>query len=494
MCPLKSALALPLGLFLEPVDCHNVLMLATFWATGVTAFLLVYDWVGRARWAALGALVFAVSPYHGTHALGHMNLASLEFLPLYFLCLGRVLGGVPAFLGARGERARRGWAIGAGASAGLCALVDFQYPIFMALFTPVLCLGLRRGGAARVPVAELTRSLGWAGAAALLTAGPVLALVARQILEHGLPTPGAGIDLYSLDLLAPVLPSPFNALTSPLLAPLLERQPEWYESLERIGYAGIVALLLGIAALRTAPLTRPWRWVLAAGFLLSLGPSLRVLGHDTGVPLPSGLFRSVPGLDQFRAPGRFQVMTQLALALLAAEGASRLCARFGGRANALWAVGLATLVALDGAAVPALLAPARVPGAIRYLATRADESALLVAAREEPPHVWMYWQTLCEKRLLFGQLTRHHAEFERAAEEVSERLTRALKPDSGGSFRAADEVRALFRTEGVGYLIVPLRLVASTGRARKHEEMVRHFFPEGPAYADEEHAVYAFGP
>src|SRR5262245_4012468 len=81
--PLKSVLAIPLGVFLDPVDCHAVLMLATYWAAAVTAFLLVFDWLGSVRWAALGALVFAVSPYHSVHALGHVNLASIEFFPLY---------------------------------------------------------------------------------------------------------------------------------------------------------------------------------------------------------------------------------------------------------------------------------------------------------------------------------------------------------------------------------------------------------------------------
>jgi hypothetical protein len=485
--PLKSLLAIPLGSFFELNDCHNLLMLATFWCAGVSAFLLAYDWLGHFGWAWLGALVFAGAPYHSVHALGHVNLASIEFLPLYFLCLGRVLGGVPACLG--GRAAPHAWALGTGAAWALTFWVDFQYALFLVLFTPLFAWVVWRArGEARAAV-PLVRALLWAAGSATVLALPLAVPIAHSLFEHGMPAAEGGSAVYSLDLVSVLVPSPFDPLTRPLLAPFLARSPDWYESVERVGTVGVISLVLALAALRGSAAVRRWGAFLLVSWLLSLGPSLRVVGADTGVPLPAALLGHIPGLDQFRAPARFQVLSMLALALLVPAGAAHVLRSLPSAGRRLAGGLVYAAIAVELLALPAIVVPLRVPGAIRFLAAQPDVHAVHVLARAEPEYVWMYWQTLCAKRLLIGKAARIYPEVARAATDEAERLTTALQTDASGRWCSRAELEELYVAAGVRYLVVP-RLAAGSRLARLYGEMVDHFFPEGPAFEDGEHAVF----
>jgi hypothetical protein len=332
-----------------------------------------------------------------------------------------------------------------------------------------------------------------AGWVAALLAAPLAIPLALELRRHGMPRAEGGSDVYALDLVSVLVPSPFDPLTRPLLAPFLARFPGWYDSVERVGTVGIVSLALaGVAGLR-AKAVRPWVWFGGLAWLLSLGPSLRVLGTDTHVPLPAAAFSHVPGLDQFRAPSRFQVLTVLALAILVPAGAQRLCAGVSRRARSLIHALAFGVIALELLAWPAIEMPLHVPGFVRALAARPDARAVHVLASEEPEYVWMYWQTLFHKRLLLGKAARIHPERARAAEETVTRLTQALQPDASGRYAQPEELRATFTSLGVGYLVVSLKELAKSPRlAKRYAEMVAHLFPSGPAFQDEEYALFAF--
>ncbi|HEX6885991.1 MAG TPA: hypothetical protein VF530_21635 [Planctomycetota bacterium] len=486
--PLKSLLGVPLGELLAANDVHSVLMLATYWWAGVAAFLLVYDWLGRVRWALLGALIYAHAPYHAVHALGHMNLASIEFLPLFFLCLARTLGAGPAHLGRTPPERRRWWAAGAGAAWALTAWVDLQYALFLGLFAPLFAWALRRQGVSAVgPPAW--RLLAWgAGTAALLVA-PLATLMGLELLRSGMPDAPAGSELYSLDLLAVALPSPFNPLSGRLVAPFLARHPGWYESVERVGYVGLLPLLCGLLAFRRVRAVAAWRWVLVAAWILSLGPTLRVLGFDTRVPLPSALFPHLPVLGQFRAPGRFQVLTVLALAVLVPAVLAALVDRASAGKRALLALGSYVVVALDLVAFPVILTPIHVPGAVHYLAAQPDHAAIHLPILDETPYVWMHYQGLCGKKLLIGRTARDYAARKELAEATRQRLSALLQPDASGVFPGPASVRREYQEAGVGYLVVPLDFAQSARLRRRSEELLKHLCPDGPAFRDEEHAV-----
>jgi hypothetical protein len=108
---------------------------------------------------------------------------------------------------------------------------------------------------------------------------------------------------------------------------------------ENFGYVGILPLVLALVAV----LVRRDRATLFFGLLGALG---LLLSFGPWTPLHGWLFSLVPGFDKVRAPGRFLVFVDLAVAGLAAVGANALLQGVGARRRshlrlASWLVGAA---------------------------------------------------------------------------------------------------------------------------------------------------------
>ena len=89
------------------------------------------------------------------------------------------------------------------------------------------------------------------------------------------------------------------------------------EHLIFLGYSVIFLSALAIIRYRQNHI---WFWLLICGIfvVMSLGPELKIFHQSTGIVLPDKVFYdAVPEWDEIRAPARFIVMANLALAVLA---------------------------------------------------------------------------------------------------------------------------------------------------------------------------------
>jgi hypothetical protein len=155
------------------------------------------------------------------------------------------------------------------------------------------------------------------------------------------------------------------------------------------GLATVVFAFFGLAAWLRAR-RRPAEvgaalLIAAVGFVLSLGPFLRVAGHQTHFPLPFAfLFEHVPGFQAIRATGRYAVLVLIGALILAGLGYEDVRRRLAGRgravAVALPAVALlVTLVDSYSVPVPMVSFPdLRDPPAVyRWLATEPPPGPVL---------------------------------------------------------------------------------------------------------------------
>ncbi len=88
---------------------------------------------------------------------------------------------------------------------------------------------------------------------------------------------------------------------------------------DRQSFVGYIVLALSVFAVVTQwRRSRFWFFIALLFVLFSLGPSLHVLGDDTGIPLPFIALHEIPIINHIRIPMRYGIMVSLACALLAA--------------------------------------------------------------------------------------------------------------------------------------------------------------------------------
>ncbi len=138
----------------------------------------------------------------------------------------------------------------------------------------------------------------------------------------------------------------------------------------------------GAAWRALSPPEKAYALIVAAGWLLSFGPEIRILGRSI-IAGPYALFFDwVPGFQNVRVPSRFAVMVMLGLSVMSGWGVLRLAGR---RKTAKFATliagAAAALVIIEGLAVPIPLSPVpvgdRIP-AIYADVARLPENAVLV--------------------------------------------------------------------------------------------------------------------
>lgn len=319
--------ALPYWLSGNDVLAYNLVVLFTFAASVVTAYALARQLTSRWPAALLAGLAFAFVPYRFGH-LSHLNLLSLQWLPLLLLCLVRLL-----------RTADPRWAAAFAVAFLLQALSSFYYAYLAAIACAVLLVVMppwRDGRPAR------PRLLGLAAAALAIA----LVLIPVSLPYFGVRD-ALGFERNPKEV-EELAAGPRDYLKVAPKSRLWEKRlPQGYPNPLFPGAAATALALVGLATARRR-LTAALFAVGLAGLLLSFGFALDLGGRS--IPMPYGLlYDYLPGARGLRDVARFGVLALLALALLAAAGLGWLCDRVaagGGRARAWAAHGLAVAACL----------------------------------------------------------------------------------------------------------------------------------------------------
>ncbi|MGZ3460614.1 MAG: hypothetical protein ACXU86_19170, partial [Archangium sp.] len=282
LCPAKTALGVVLLPWLTPETAYNLLLIATFVATGYTSWLLFRYVLARSGFspglaagaAFAGACAFDFSRYHQAHASAHLNLSSLEGIPLYLFFFFRYLDG-----------GKRKDLLGLALSALFTILCDYYYVLYEALFSVVWVLSERwqRGPLfSRSSLQDVTlRRAALAGGGALLACLPMLAALAA----HAFPSPISiwhGDSDYYADLVGFFLPDRLSRWVAHLPMDLSRVVHRLNGNVEEDGYyLGLATLAVCAYALyRGVPNGRRWAWIGVGFAILSLGTTLSWAGND----------------------------------------------------------------------------------------------------------------------------------------------------------------------------------------------------------------------
>ncbi len=246
-------------------------------------------------------------------------------------------------------------------------------------------------------------------------------------------TAGGGFaDLFSADLAGYALPTQLHPLLGDIVRGWSGRVAAGQTGAQfpvdkgqhiYVGYTALALAVIGVWHGRRRSAT--WFWVTATGlfFLLTLGPSLRIAGHDTGLPLPFRIMEQLPFFKGNRYPSRYSVMLLASLAPLVALGAAAVQRRFQAglpsSAGRVLPLLLLPLLLFEHLSAPLPLFDLRVPALYQRVAEAPGDFALLelplgwrngarVAGKQDILIMQQLWyQSEHGKRLLGGNTSRN---------------------------------------------------------------------------------------
>ncbi|HEX6507026.1 MAG TPA: hypothetical protein VF221_05275 [Chloroflexota bacterium] len=396
--PYNGFMGVVLLRFLSLTEMYNVAVVFSFVVAGLTAFLLAYRLTGFYFGSIVAGYIYTFSNYHVVHTQGHLQLVSLEWIPLFLLFYWMLITRptVPA-------------AVGAAISLGLVILCDYYY-FFYCVLAGALLLGWRLAATRRLSLPALKGVLlpagVFAGLAAAFTAPLALTLL---ITNRNDPLQGYhDPSTYSLDLLSPFTPDSWWHFYS--LFPTTWVSQANIEQVAYIGVSVTVMLVYALVKRRQIPHARVEVWAAIAAIfaLLSLGPTLHVDGMVRSFPLPlpyTLLADVIPALSVGGDPSRMIVMTMLALAVIYAAGLRVLIQTPRGRwIAAPLSLGLLFIEFLPGGLPESQMT---IPGYVQALLSWPDRGA--VVNMVDGPGMTtsgLYYQTVDDRPMAFGYISR----------------------------------------------------------------------------------------
>ncbi|AKB19739.1 MULTISPECIES: hypothetical protein [unclassified Methanosarcina] len=383
--PFQSAFNQVLTYLLSSVmavhQAYTVLWLLSF-IFGAYGTYLLGDYLLNDKVASfIAGLVFAFSPYHFVHSLGHLGATSIEWIPFCALYLMKMFreGGIRNSLFA-------------GIFFILVAMSDLQYMVFMGIFVMLLFLYeidivLRKE---KQDYKEKLKSIFYKYSLfGVISFIGLIPLTMENILtaistENFLKLDSSEAITYSTDLLSFFLPSVLHPVFGGHTKDIYGNfSGNFSENTTFIGYTVILLSLFAIRRLKENKYVKFWSISALFFSLISLGPLLHVNGNTsftvfhTTVPLPHlALYYLIPFLDNCRTTGRFFVIASLSFAALTGYGASELL-KYSKDNKKMAAVVISSLIIFEYLAIPFPVSTVNKPSFYEEISQDKDNYALL---------------------------------------------------------------------------------------------------------------------
>ena len=397
--PFNGLLAVLLLRVMSLVQAHNVIVLFSFVMSGVTAYWLAYYLTKSFLGSLLAGYIFTFSSYHFAHYYGHLNLISMEWIPLFVLCW-YVLITRPGIL----------IALASALTLWLVLLCDYYYFFYCALTGALIVLWymvIKRDFRFFFNREHLTSLSVFVGATLLLvgpTIFPLMYLMRTDPLLDAHNPKSFALDLFAL--FVPGESWRFGSLTEGYWSklPLGISEASVYIGcgvLILLGYLWVKRKNVEITAQHSMSL---WYFLAGFFFLMALGPVLRINGNVVyeGLMPYTLLEKVLPFLKLSGVPARMVVMVTLSAAVLGAMAINVLLKAPRGKVFATLIVALLIFESLP-TSLPAT--PTTMPDYVTALANLPNDGGVLDEAAPTK-YFQLYYQTAYRKPLVFGYVAR----------------------------------------------------------------------------------------
>ena len=397
--PFNGMLAVPLLRVISLVQAHNLIVLFAFVTSGVTAYWLAYYLTKSFGGSLLAGYIFTFSSYHFAHYYGHLNLISMEWIPLFILCWYTLITRPNIWIG-----------IASALTLWLVLLCDYYY-FFYCVLAGILIAAwymVSKKDLLLFTKRNYLPSLSAFILFALTLTGPVI--FPLMYLTRVDPFMDAhNPKNFALDLFALFVPGE-NWRFSHWTEGYWSRLPLGIsEASVYLGY-GILILLgyLWVKRKNIEPAGQnsisPWYFMAGFFFLMALGPVLQVNGHTVYEALmPYTIMEKIiPFLKLSGVPIRMVVMVTLSASVLGAMAVALMTKTSRGMIFAFLVVALLIVESLP-TSLPAT--PTAMPDYVTALADLPSDGGVLDEAAPTK-YFQVYYQTAHRKPLVFGYVAR----------------------------------------------------------------------------------------
>ena len=393
--PFNGFLALFLSNYFSQIQSHNIIIIFTFVSAGVTAFWLAF-YFSRSFWASfIGGFIYTFSSYHFSHAMGHMELISIEWIPLFVLFWFLLLK-KPGIFSALGSALSLYLVF-------LCSHYYFIYSIIIAVIILIWFIVKTRGFILLnknfyIPLSVFIIVF-------IVTSGPLI--YSYFILLKNDVLMGSHIpEFNSLDLFGLIIPGGqwrFAEITKFYWSRLASDNIS--EDSVHIGISTVIVLVYLLFNRKKIKFPSLFLWLFIFIFfaVVSLGPVLHIQRLTIPLPLmPYVLLEKIlPVLSGSGVPLRLTLIVYLSLSVLVAIGIKELAA--GNTYEKILLLFVIILLFIEYLPKPISITKVAIP---KYINTLKDLPDGAVIDGVSDRYQIMYNQTVHEKPMAFGYTSR----------------------------------------------------------------------------------------
>ena len=310
---LPIAIGFLLVQFLDHVTAWNIIWFLGLVFGGYGCYLLANNFSKNYLSSIIAGIIFTFTTYHMAHSLTHIGLSMIVWLPIFVLFLFKLL-----------EKQSKYYSIVGGIIFFLVSLTHLYYSVFIAMFSIIffaiyIFKQKKVSNKTFITNFSILLTIGLVSTSVLFLLNPASSdeFPNRALSEH---------IKYSASLESLILPG--STHTTQIISDYgmnisfysFFDKPVPIGEIEHLIFLGYSVIFLSALAVIRYRRNHVWFWLLICGIfvVMSLGPELKIFHQSTGIVLPDKVFYdAVPEWDEIRAPARFIVMANLALAVLA---------------------------------------------------------------------------------------------------------------------------------------------------------------------------------
>lgn len=399
----------PITHIVGPIASYNLYVLSTFIFAGFGTYLLVKHLTNDEYASFIAGIIFAFSPVHFAHALGHMHIMSIQWIPFFVLYLIKMF-----------ESVEKKNIYYCALFFSLIATTSWTMAVISLIFSMIFIYDvISKYRNNKLLFSFFKRMLIFLAISLVLIIPFAFILIKNMVANPAMVKPLMDKIVYSADVMGFFIPSPHHPIFGVYTIPIYRQfTGNFSENTVYIGYTTLFFASYAFLKIKNNKYIKLFSISSLIFFVLSLGPVLHIYGkyrfteHNLTLMLPQMLLNYMPVLSMIRCPSRISIMLMLMLAVLGGYGISEFFKKIANpKKKQIFAI-LITLLIISEFAFVLPSTEAKAPEFYQSISNDGGDYAILelpIGYSPPAPHhlpIYHFYQSVHEKKLVGGAASR----------------------------------------------------------------------------------------